>query len=367
MHVAVQSVKCTGDLPEVDAAIQVRLHERADLRQNLQYFSTEIAQSRAARMAHDPAWLLALQAGLGHVPFLLEAVKDGRAVGWLPLALVRSRLFGRFLVSLPYLNSAGVVAVDPAVGHALIDRAVELAGEQDVRYLELRHEQRWSHPALTQELTSKTHMRLALPSTADELWLQLDAKVRNQIRKAQKQELTVQWGGADRLNEFYGVFSRNMRDLGTPAFGRKLFQAILYAFPNAAELCVVSAARRPIAAALLIHGSETTEVPSASSLRRHNATNANMLLYWHLLQRAIERGQSTFDFGRSSQDSNTYRFKKQWGAQPHPAVWQYYVRRGSLGEMRPDNPKYRLMIKAWRQMPLWISRRLGPAIVRGIP
>jgi FemAB-related protein (PEP-CTERM system-associated) len=367
MHAAVQSVKCTEDRPEVDVAIQVRLHELADLRQNVQVFSAEIAQSRAGRMAHDPAWLLALQAGLGHIPFLLEAVKDGRAEGWLPLALVQSRLFGRFLVSLPYLNSAGVVAVDPAVGHALIDRALELADAHDVRYLELRHEQRWSHPALTQELTSKTHMRLALPSTADELWLQLDAKVRNQIRKAQKQELTVHWGGADRLNEFYDVFSRNMRDLGTPAFGRKLFQSVLRAFPNAAELCVVSAARRPIAAALLIHGSGTTEVPSASSLRRYNSTNANMLLYWHLLQRAIERGQSTFDFGRSSQDSNTYRFKKQWGAQPHPAVWQYYVRKGSINEMRPDNPRYQRRIQLWQRLPVWLTRLIGPTIVRGIP
>src|SRR5205085_880157 len=102
------------------------------------------------------------------------------------------------------------------------------------------------------------------------------------------------------------VFSHNMRDLGTPVFGRRLFQAILRQFPGRAELCVVRSADRPLAAGLLLHGWGVSEVPSASSLRQYNHTNANMLLYWHLLERTIERKQEVFDFGRSSPDSSTY-------------------------------------------------------------
>ena len=107
---------------------------------------------------------------MGHTTFLLEAVQNQQSVGWLPLAFVKSRLFGRFLVSLPYLNSAGIATASAAVGDALVDRAIRLADELDVRYLELRHEQRRLHPALNQELTSKMHLRLPLPPTADELW-----------------------------------------------------------------------------------------------------------------------------------------------------------------------------------------------------
>jgi hypothetical protein len=92
-----------------------------------------------------------------------------------------------------------------------------------------------------------------------------------------------------------------------------------------------------------------------------------MLMYWHLLERAMERGQSSFDFGRSSPDSNTYRFKKQWGAEPVPANWQYYVRQGSMNDMRPDNPRYARFIRVWQRLPLAVTRRLGPWIVRGIP
>src|SRR5438046_9703572 len=91
----------------------------------------------------------------------------------------------------------------------------------------------------------QVHMRLELPATAGALWDQLNAKVRNQVRKGQKGGFTVHWGGAELLDEFYDVFSRNMRDLGTPAFGRRLFAAVLRQFPDQSELCVVRDGGRP--------------------------------------------------------------------------------------------------------------------------
>jgi FemAB-related protein (PEP-CTERM system-associated) len=288
-------------------------------------------------------------------------------VGYLPLALVSSRLFGRFLVGLPYLNSGGVVAENDQAAVSLIDRAVQLADELDVRYLELRHERRYEHPALAHEVASKVHMRLRLPETANKLWNQLKAKVRNQVRKGREFNLAVRWGGEDLLPDFYDVFSRNMRDLGTPVYGRSLFRAIIGRLPEQAEFCVVRDGTRPVAAALLVHGQGVTEVPSASSLRQFSSTNANMLMYWHLFERAIERGQQTFDFGRSTIDSNTFRFKKQWGAEPHPAVWQYYVRRGTVGDMRPESSRYRHFIRIWQRLPVALTRLVGPTIVRGIP
>jgi hypothetical protein len=118
---------------------------------------------------------------------------------------------------------------------------------------------------------------------------------------------------------------------------------------------------------LLIHGWGISEVPSASALREYRPTNANMLMYWHLLQRTIERGHRLFDFGRSSPDSSTYRFKQQWGAEPVPAQWQYYLREGSMDDMRPDRPRYRRLSRIWQRLPLALTRLLGPWIVRGIP
>jgi serine/alanine adding enzyme len=319
-----------------------------------------------AHPAAHPHWLLVLKEGLGHSPRAIEAVRGGETVGYLPLAYVRSTLFGRFLASLPYLNTGGVAADDDVVRRGLIDRAVALGETLKVRHLELRHEAKVEHPRLNGARDTKVHMRRALPDFPGPLWTKLPAKVRNQVRKGEKSGLTVHWGTAELLDEFYGVFATNMRDLGTPVYGRALFRAVLRHFPDDAELCVVRLGDRPVAGALLVHGKGITEVPSASSLREFNPLCANMLMYWNLLDRAVRRGQGGFDFGRATRDGSTYKFKKQWGAEESPAVWQYHLA-GAAADLRPDNPKYSRFIKVWQRLPVPVTRVLGPRIVRGIP
>ncbi|MEX2317852.1 MAG: FemAB family XrtA/PEP-CTERM system-associated protein [Pirellulales bacterium] len=312
-------------------------------------------------------WLAILRDGLGHRPLLLEARIGEETVGMLPLVFMRTALFGKFLVSLPYLNVGGVIAADSEAECSLVDQAVQLADELDVKYLELRNEKHVSHRSFNHESTEKMHMRLVLPRDSEDLWKSFDPKVRNQIRKAEKEGLTVEWGREGLLPEFYAIFSRNMRDLGTPVFSRRLFASILTHLADAAELCVARHQGRAVAAALLVHGTGASEVLTASSLRQMNYLNGNMFMYWHLLMRSIERGQHLFDFGRSSAGSNTYRFKAQWGATPHPASWQYYVRRGSVDAMRPNHPKNKRRIAVWKRLPVWLTQLIGPPIVRGIP
>jgi FemAB-related protein (PEP-CTERM system-associated) len=345
----------------------VRVHQGSELARHLPRLELYLSRQKPLPLSWHPAWMTVLEQGSKHVPYCLEACEGTQTRGFLALAFVRSLLFGRFLVSLPYVNYGGVVADDAATARLLIDRARDLADRLDVRYLELRHVQPYDHPALNQTRSDKVHMRLRLPTSSEALWEQLSTKVRNQVRKAQKNDLVAAWGGMELLPEFYAIFSHNMRDLGSPVFSADLFRAILKHFPERAEICLVRRQNRALAAALLLHGWGITEVPSASSLRQYNGTCANMLMYWLLLERAVERGQGAFDFGRSSQDSNTFRFKKQWGAEPVLAQWQYYVRRGNVAQMRHDNPRYQRMISIWRRLPVPLTRWIGPTIVRGIP
>ena len=315
----------------------------------------------------DPRWLRVLSEGFGHEAYAVESLLDDEVQGYLPLLHVRSLLFGNHLVSLPYINTAGVVAESDNVSLGLIDRAHQLADELRVRHLQLRHETAIDHPALAQTISSKVHMRLPLPATNDALWTALSPKVRNQIRKAQKHNFTITWGRQELLAPFYRVFSHNMRDLGTPVYARRLFERLLTHFADEAELCVLRHAGQPIACALMLHGAGRSEVLSASTLRQFNSLCPNMQMYWELLVRSITRHQPLFDFGRSTIDSNTYRFKRQWGAEPHPATWQFYTRVGGAADLRPDNPKFALATRLWQKLPLWLANTLGPTIVRGIP
>lgn len=318
---------------------------------------------------HDLNWLTALKQGLGNHPFLIVARnRSGQPVGFLPLALVQSLLFGKFLVSLPYLNSGGVCAEAPDVAMALIDRAVELADKLDVKHLELRHEVPIEHPKLTVSRTDKVHMRLVLPESPEALLKSYKSKLRSQVKKTSENPFELTFGSTELLKDFHHVFATNMRDLGTPVYSKSLFQAILANFgPDVAELAIVRLEGRAIAGALLIHQDRTTQVPSASSLRTYSSKGANLWMYSKLLERAILKGSSVFDFGRSSLESGTFKFKEQWGAKPDPAFWQYYVRMGNPADMRPDSGSKRRLVRMWQKLPLWLSKMLGPRIVRGIP
>lgn len=314
-------------------------------------------------------WLKILHATFGHAAYLIDARNErDDPVGHLALSAVESRLFGRFLVSLPYLNTAGVETPFPVISELLVERAAQLADDLDVNYLELRHENAIDSPRFNAQAGEKIHMRLPLPPDCTTLWDQLKPKVRNQVRKGEKHGLTIEFGRSDdHVRDFYRVFSTNMRDLGTPVYPRRLFEEILSQLTEAELAIAYLPSGEPAAAAYLQHAQCSTSVPSASSLRRHNQTNANMWMYWQLLCRAIEQQSVVFDFGRSTIGEGTYRFKKQWGACPSPANWQYYRRIGSEKIARPSNPKYQLLIRIWKKLPLPIANFLGPKVVRGIP
>ncbi|MBL8817479.1 MAG: FemAB family PEP-CTERM system-associated protein [Planctomyces sp.] len=313
-------------------------------------------------------WSTIFASALRHRPHHLWVEDSGRITGVLPLMYVAGPLFGRFLVSQPYLNTGGVLADSGDAEAMLIESAVQLAEKLDVRHLELRHEKRIDHPALNGVNTEKVHMRLTLPSTSEELWEGLKSKLRSQVRKPLNDPgLVAHFGHLERLDEFYSIFCQNMRDLGTPPFSRTLFREMLKQFGEQAEICTVTFRETPVASGLIVHGPDVTLIPSASSLREFNHTSCNMLMYWHVLKRSVDRGQKAFDFGRSTLGSGTHKFKEQWGAEAYPAVWQYASRTGKISEMRPNSGKYDRMIETWKKLPVWFTRLIGPEIVRGIP
>jgi FemAB-related protein (PEP-CTERM system-associated) len=313
-------------------------------------------------------WARVFEASLLHQAWFVWTERDGQVTGALPLMLIRGPLFGRFLVSQPYLNTGGALADSAEFESRLIGRAVQLADSLDVKRMELRHERQMSHSSLNEVSTEKVHMRLALPESTDALWDGLKSKVRSQIRKPLNDaSLQVSFGRLAELDAFYTVFCHNMRDLGTPPFSQTLFAGMLQEFTDEAEICTVRHNGIPVASGFLLHGPGTTLIPSASSLRKFNTTSCNMLMYWHMLSRSVERGQHWFDFGRSSSNSGTYRFKKQFGSQECPAVWQYYNRLGAANDMRPGSGRFDRLIGVWKKLPVCVTQLIGPMIVRGIP
>lgn len=331
------------------------------------HWDAYVRSARGASAYHAYAWRELVQRIFNHETVYLAA-RDSTAaiVGVLPLVRLRSRLFGDFLVSMPYFNYGGAVAQSPEIARLLIDRSAERARVLGVDHVELRHATNVC-PEWPQR-TDKVAMLLKLPDSGEALHAQLPSKVRAQIKRPVREGAECASGAKELLDEFYVVFARNMRDLGTPVYPKRFFAAILETFPSQSRVFVVRLAKAPVAAGLVIGHGDALEIPWASSLREANALSVNMLLYWKALEYACEQGYSKFDFGRCTPDSGTYRFKKQWGAQPVQLYWHYWMRDG--GEpplLNHSNPKYRLAVAAWQRLPLPIANFLGPHLVRNLP
>ena len=326
---------------------------------------TAYVASPPATGYHDWAWRAVFKAAFGYDSIYFAARRHGRIVGVLPTVLLDSWLFGRALISLPFLNYGGVAADDAVAERALLEAALDAARAHRCKHVELRHVNRHFD-----DLPCKQHkVTMMLPlQPAPALWDGLDKKVRNQVRKAQKSGLTYRTGGVELLDQFYAVFARNMRDLGTPVYHRTFFAQILQAFPERASVHVVSRGDTPAAAGVTFQTRTTVEIPWASSVREFNPLCANPLLYWSMLEGAAARGCTTFDFGRSTPNEGTYRFKAQWGAEPVPLCWEYSLPVGTrLPDTSPANPKFQLAVAIWKKLPLGVANRLGPMIVRAIP
>lgn len=316
---------------------------------------------------HQYGWRKVIEKSFGHRALYLAA-KDSRnqICGVLPCVQMKSRMFGNFLVSLPFFNYGGLLCAEAETAGLLLSTSRRMLEGTGSAHVELRHLSKSDAVSATRQ--HKVTMLLDLKKTADEQWKRLDAKVRNQVRKAEKNGLETVTGQLDLLDGFYEVFSRNMRDLGTPVYGRNFFQNILEEFPDSTRIISVMLQGRTIASALLTWYRQKLEVPWASSIREYRELCPNNLLYWEAIRFAISRGATTFDFGRSTPDEGTYRFKKQWGARPVQLYWQYLLGEGSdLPEITVKNPRYQLAIQVWQRLPLTLTNLLGPHIVRCIP
>jgi FemAB-related protein (PEP-CTERM system-associated) len=315
---------------------------------------------------HRWAWRRIIEEAFGHETVYLSADEEGEMVGVLPLVIFRSRLFGRFAVSLPFVNYGGIVARDSDVAQALADRAANIAAERRLSHVELRHVAR-QRPDLPVR-HHKVGMYLTLASDTERAWNGLDRKVRNQVRKAEKSDLTARSGGAELLDRFYDVFARNMRDLGTPVYSKRFFARVLANLRDNARVFLVDHGDRTVAGGIVLTHRDTLEVPWASSLREYRSQCPNNLLYWRIIEHAIQSGFTTLDFGRSTPNEGTYQFKQQWGAVPRPLHWEYLLcAGGALPNLSPANPRFSAAIKIWTRLPLSVTNVLGPHIVRSIP
>ena len=319
-----------------------------------------------ACLGHDSAWARILPSAYRLETFYLEARDASGLVGVLPLAKLPKPTGGGQLISLPYLDAAGVLARDAAVERALIDRAVELASARRAEPLEIRNSRALLDGRAPPPQT-RVNLVLALEESIDAQWTGLRAKVRNQTRKAEKEGLRLAEADPEGLlDAFYSAFCTNMRDLGSPVHSRRLFEAIVREFGNRVRILVVESDSGPIGGLVAIRMGDTVFVPWASTLRSERKKCPNNMIYWEAIRWAVESGARRFDFGRSAPEAGTHRFKKGWGAVEEPLAWMTFDGAGEIlpAQAASDSDTLRRVTEVWAKLPVGLTRLIGPPIRR---
>lgn len=325
-----------------------------------------VNKNQNASVYHLAEWRDLIKSTFGHEGIYFYAIDAKNTIrGILPLIRLKSLAFGDFLVSMPYFNYGGAIADHPDIENRLMRSASDIASRIGVSHIEYRDD--ISHAEYPTRC-DKVNMILTLPADAQILWNSFTPKLRSQIKRPQRENPGISFGHAELLNDFYEVFARNMRDLGTPVYSKRFFLNILNTFPTQTHILTVRIKNKPVAAAFLIGYGTKLEIPWASTIRTVNHLSVNMLMYWEALNFAVTNNYDYFDFGRSTKDAGTYQFKKQWGALPRQSYWHYWLSPGKeMPSLNPYNPKYAAAIATWKRLPLFISNFLGPFIVRNLP
>ena len=315
-----------------------------------------------ATLAHAPEWFTVIPRAYGHQPLYFAAEDEAGACGLLPAFVVRRPLFGTVVASMPFLDSGGPCASSPQLMARLIDHLIAEAREIGARTLEMRAAT--PLPIDVPPMRHKVTLTLALCADHESVWRSLDKDVRNKVRRAERCGLSIDSAGTAHLVEFYDVFAARMRDLGSPVHGLEFLRATLEEFGARARVLIVRRRGAPIGGLLALAFNDTLSVPWAACLREHFHLRPNMLLYWEAIRAACREGFRRFDFGRSTIDSGTYRFKRQWGAREEPLFWYTIplLGRARTGSTGRAGSMTALLTGTWQRLPLPLTRRLGPHV-----
>ncbi len=303
-----------------------------------------------------------------HKMYYLMAVEEERVVGVIALFLIEHIFFERLLITAPFGNDGGFYFHNEQVKNLLIEEAINLADKLDVKYLLIRtRENIFTQTEKFYVDDSYSTFCLNLDTSLDDIWNRIDGTKRNQIKKSKRYDLTVKIG-KEHLGLFFDIMHTHMRELGSPFHKYNFYTNIITKLGDYTEIMILEYQNRPIGVALLFNFKGCLMNLNTSSLKSYNTLCPNDFLYWEMIEYGHKINCKIFDMGRSKIDSGNYNFKKQWGTIPKRLYYNYYLRGlNGVPDMHPSNLKFKLAIGVWKRLPLFLTKRIGPYLIKGIP
>ncbi len=331
---------------------------------SLEKWDEYVKKSPAATFFHQSGWKKVIETAFGHQSYFLYEEKQGEISGILPLVHINSLLFGNALTSNAFCVYGGIVADDEDSYQALDNKACDLAKELGVDHLEMRNTTQKTPERPFKELY--VTFRKELLEDEEKNMLAIPRKQRAVIRKGIKAGLVSEID--QNIDRFYSAYSESVRNLGTPVFAKKYFTVLKEVFKDQCEILTVLDKQGQLIASVMSFYYKDEILPYYGGGTEHaRSVQGNDFMYWEVMRRAVGKGVKIFDYGRSKVGTGSYRFKKHWGFQPEPLYYEFFLNKsGSLPDINPLNPKYRLFIAAWKKLPLSISQIVGPLLAKDL-
>ncbi len=319
-----------------------------------------------ATFFHLTGWMRVIAETFRYAPRYLYATRGEGVTGVLPLFETDNWLQGKCLISTPMAVYGGICAEDEPSRAALLEAAIQLAHRENVQHLELRQRAGETFAGFRSNALYSSFCG-KLETDPEVLLKRLPRDTRYMIRKAQKKGLEVV-RGAEQVRLFYNLFVQSMRRLGTPTFPLRLFENLVDEFKALVDITVLYSGNAPVAGVFSFRYRDTILPYYAGASPEAPGLAANNLLYWELMTQSAAEGLQWFDFGRSKKGTGAYAFKSQWSMDPQPLSYQLHlVKRKSIPNFTPLNPKFERAAQIWSKLPLGLTTRLGPHVVRWFP
>lgn len=311
-------------------------------------------------------WKRVIEKTFGYEPRYLLAERDGEITGIAPLFFVSNWLIGRCLISVPLGVYGGICASDQQSRNCLLEAVKDESVALGVDYLELRNRKGEIDPGFHRNSLYAT-FTTPLSADHDSNLKRLPRDTRYMIRKGEKVGLRCE-RGSGQLDAFYRLFTQSMHRHGTPVFPRAMFENLQNEFASSMDVMMVYSGSGAVSGVVSFLFRDTIFPYYAGAGPDATKTAANNFMYWELMKHAVDRGCRQFDFGRSKKGTGAYAFKTQWNMTVEPLDYEIFlVRRKTVPNFSPVNPKFERATRIWKRLPLWMANTMGPRVVRWLP
>ncbi len=307
-------------------------------------------------------WIKTIEESYNLKPFIVALIDEKKILNAIPFMLIKSNLFGKKLVSMPYGDYGGFLS--PTKVDWILKKLEDIAKENDVDYVEIRG------PDLNLKSFKKKvtyyNFILDLKKPLNDIWKSFDKKVRNSIRKAEKNNVKVVKGTRKELEEFYRLYLKTMKKLGSPPHSFDFFDNVFKFCSKNVKLFFAESDNKKIAASIFFLHEKKIYYWKNVSDANYLHLRPNDLILFRMIEWGKRKNYESLDFGRARMHTGGFLFKKRWGGKMYELKYYYRIYK-DCEIPDPEEEKYKFLGGLWKSLPIFLIKRLGPNIRKNFP